>query len=130
MQPWKTSESSPHITIYADSGPLAGDLAACLSGHFEINQVNSPKGALLALSRGCQALLILQGAQGELGVVHSDLVKQAIAERCRVVVLGSGGLGLGSDLNQKIVQLPHLPSPQLLFDALAGLDSSLEAGAS
>lgn len=130
MQPLNNGKISPQITIYAESGPLAGDLAACLSGRFDIERVTSPKAALVSLARGCQAILILKGAQEELGPARLDLVKQALSDQCRVVILGSGGLGLESDLNQQVVQLPPLPSPQLLFETLAGLEPGLQAGAS
>ena len=113
----------PSITIFAESGPLAGDLAACLSGRFDVERVTSLQDASYSLAHGCQAMLILRGAQDELGSARIDLIKQAVGDRCRVLILGSGGLDLETDLDAKVIHLPPLPSPQLLFETLADLDT-------
>lgn len=118
----------PLVTILAESGPLAGDLAACLSGRFDIERVTSPQSALRSLVRGCRALLILGGAQAECEPARIDLVKRAIGARCRVLILGSGGLGLDQDLDAKVIHLPPLPSPDELFRTLAGLEPQLGTG--
>ena len=127
MQPELVSRNLPVVTIFAESGPLAGDLAACLSGRFCIDRVTSLQGALKSVGTGCQALLILRGAEEECGPACSDLVKQALNDKCRVLILGSGGLGLESDLDGKVVHLPPLPSPQTLFENLSDLEASAKA---
>ncbi len=75
-------------------------------------------------------MLILKRAQEELGPARLDLVKQALEDGCRVVILGSGGLGLESGMNHRVVQLPPLPSPQLLFETLSGLEPEMQSGSS
>ncbi len=130
MQPQLNGSNLPRITIFAESGPLAGDLAACLSGRFDIDRVTSLQGALKSLALGCQAMLILRGVQEEFGPARVDLVKQAVGDECRVLILGSGGLGLESDLEAKVIHLPPLPSPQILFETLSGLELDMQAGAS
>ncbi len=127
MQPQANGRNLPEITIFAESGPLAGDLAACLSGRFVIDRVTSLQGALKSLAHGCRALIILGNTQAEFGPAGVDLVEQAVSGHCRVLVLGSGGLGLESELDTKVVHLPPLPSPQILFDALSGLRTGLDS---
>ena len=127
MQPELVNKQLPVVAIFAESGPLAGDLAACLSGRFRIDRVTSLQGALKSIGGGCRALLILRGTQDEFGPACTDLVKQAVADSCRVLILGSGGLGLESELGAKVVCLPPLPSPQILFENLSDLESSAQA---
>ncbi|MDX2475054.1 MAG: hypothetical protein QNL91_15270 [Candidatus Krumholzibacteria bacterium] len=127
MQPERVNRQLPVVAIFAESGPLAGDLAACLSGRFRVDRVTSLQGALKSISSGCRALLILRGTQDEFGPACTDLVKQAVADSCRVLILGSGGLGLESELGAKVVCLPPLPSPQILFENLSDLEASAQA---
>ncbi len=127
MQPERVNRQLPVVAIFAESGPLAGDLAACLSGRFCIDRVTSLQGALKSIGSGCRALLILRGTQDEFGPACTDLVKQAVADSCRVLILGSGGLGLESELGAKVVCLPPLPSPQILFENLSDLEASAQA---
>ncbi len=127
MQPERVNKQLPVVAIFAESGPLAGDLAACLSGRFRVDRVTSLQGALKSVGSGCRALLILRGTQDEFGPACTDLVKQAVADSCRVLILGSGGLGLESELGAKVVCLPPLPSPQILFENLSDLEASAQA---
>ena len=128
MHPQPDGRNLPRVTIFAESGPLAGDLAACLSGRFDIDRVTSPRGALRSLARGCQALIILRGVQEDFGPAGIDLVEQAVGDHCRVLILGSGGLGLESNLDTEVIYLPPLPSPQVLFETLSALETGHERG--
>ncbi len=127
MKPEFQGKSLPVVTIFSKSGPLAGDLAACLSGRFRIDRATSLQGALKSIAVGCQALMILKAADEYWGPACTDLVKQALSDKCRVLILGSGGLGLESDLDSRVIYLPPLPSPQILFANLAGLEASAQA---
>jgi len=129
MQPQPIGGALPRVAIFAEGGPLAGDLAACLSGRFEIDRVTCQQDALNSLAGGCQAMLILRGAREEFGPVRVELIKKAVANHCRVLVLGSGGLGLEPELDTRVIHLPPLPSPQELFETLAGLEPGLSSEA-
>lgn len=112
----------PHVTIFAESGPLAGDVAACLSGRFRIERATDRSAVARSLAQGCRALLIMGWSQTDIGTMETALIRQALAAGCRVLVLGAGGLHLGQELDVAIVQLPALPSPQQLLDNLSGLE--------
>ncbi len=130
MLPQPISNALPRITIFAESGPLAGDLAACLSGRFKIERVTSPQGALISLASGCQAMLILRDAQEEFEPARVEVIKKAVTSRCRVLLLGPGGLGLEQDLDAQVIHLPPLPSLPELFATLSGLGPDLQSNAS
>lgn len=112
----------PHVTIFADNGPLAGDLAACLSGKFAIDRVMNQQQALDTLAGGCRAMLILKGHQEEFGPARVELIRKAVAEHCRVLVLGPGGLSLAPELDTSVIHLPPSPSPSDLLATLADLE--------
>jgi len=130
MKPDTDNNNLPRVTIFAESGPLAGDVAACLSGHFQIERVTGRAMALRSLHDGCQAMLLMGWVRDELGPADADLIKQALGVKCRVLVLGTGGLGLGPELDNSVIHLPSLPSPQVLFENLNGLEPGQRAGVS
>lgn len=121
------ARSLPRIAILAQAGPLAGDLAACLSGRFEVERVTSPAEARGALSRGCRALL-LAGSPAEGGTGSRALVEQALGLGCRVLALGSCPSAVTPEISDRVQMLSDWPSPQELVDALRGLENSYRAG--
>ena len=130
MQVVTPGTEKPMVVILAETGPLAGDLAACLSGRFRVERATSLQAALKSVASGCRALLILGGSQDEFGPGHADLVRQAAGADCRVLILGPGGLGLEGETGLGIVRLPSLPSPQQLFASLTGLEPGVRFGTS
>ncbi|MCB1182180.1 hypothetical protein KDM41_02025 [bacterium] len=109
----------PAITILAAGDPLAGDVAACLSGRYEAEPVLNPATAAASISAGARGLIVF--ADAELPEEIGRLVRLALARHCRVVILGHGGLGPDADLERAIVRLPRLPSPRDLFDTFADI---------
>lgn len=67
----------PRIAILAQAGPLAGDLAACLSGRFAVERVTSAAEAVGVLTSGCRAL-VLAGAPSEANARSGALVELAL----------------------------------------------------
>ena len=114
----KSGDEIPRLIIFSDSGPLAGDLGACLSGRFLVQRVTSLSAAGLALDHQSEALLVVPGSQTSLGPEFIPLFRQAIKRNCRVLLLGCTQPELDEDLQEKIQVLPQFPSPDLLFSSL------------
>ena len=108
----------PRLIIYSDSGPLAGDLGACLSGRFLIQRVTSLSAATLAIDQHSAALLVVPGRRTTLGPELIPLYRRAVKHHCRVLLLGCDQSGLDQDLQEKIQVLPQFPSPEILFNSL------------
>jgi len=111
----------PRVIIFSESGPLAGDLGACLAGRFAVERVTSLSGAGTALDRPSAALLVVPGRRDRVGSEYISLFRRAVAGGCRVLLLGGHHAEIDEDLKEKIVELPQLPSPALLFEGLSGL---------
>ena len=118
IQMEKSGGEIPRVIIFSDSGPLAGDLGACLSGRFLVHRVTSLSAASLALNHHPEALLVVPGTKTTLGPEFIPLYKRAIKRNCRVLLLGCAQPGLDGDLQEKIQVLPQFPSPDILFSNL------------
>lgn len=114
----------PRLVIYSDSGPLAGDLGACLSGRFLVQRVTSLSAANLAIDRHSAALLVVSGRSTTLGPELIPLYRRAVKHHCRILLLGCDQSGLDHDLQEKIKVLPQFPSPELLFSSLLNGESN------
>lgn len=114
----KSKGEIPRLIIFSDSGPLAGDLGACLSGRFLVQRVTSLSAAGLALDQRSEALLVVPGRQTILGPEFTPLFRRAVKRNCRVFLLGCEQPDLDEDLQEKIQVLPQFPSPDLLFSSL------------
>jgi len=117
----------PRVIIFSESGPLAGDLGACLSGRFAVERVTSLSGAGNALDRPAAALLIVPGRRDRVGSECIPLFRRAVDIGCRVLLLGGIQAELDENLKEKIVELPPFPSPALLFDGLSDLPLARQA---
>ena len=111
----------PRIIIFSESGPLGGDLTACLSGRFSVERVTSLSGVGLALDRPAAALLVVPDHRSRIDVQSNALLRQAVAGGCRVLLLGCEKPDLDEDLKGRVVVLPQFPSPAQLFEGLDGL---------
>ena len=123
----KSAGNLPRVIIFSESGPLAGDLGACLSGRFAVERVTSLSGAGNALDRPAAALLVVPGRRDSVGSECIPLFRQAVESGCRVLLLGGFQSELDEDLKGKIVALPPFPSPALLFEGLSGLPLARQA---
>ena len=123
----KSAGNLPRVIIFSESGPLAGDLGACLSGRFAVERVTSLSGAGNALDRPAAALLVVPGRRDRVGSECIPLFRRAVESGCRVLLLGGFQSELDEDLKGKIVALPPFPSPALLFEGLSGLPLARQA---
>jgi len=123
----KSRGNPPRVIIFSESGPLAGDLGACLSGRFAVERVTSLSGAGNALDRPSAALLIVPGRRDRVGPECISLFRRAVDSGCRVLLLGDVHPELDEDLKEKIIELPPFPSPALLFEGLSGLPKTKQA---
>jgi hypothetical protein len=112
---------STRVIIYSESGPLAGDLGACLSGRFAVERVTSLAAAGCALDQPAGALLVVPGRREGSGADCASLLRRAVDSGCRVLFLGALDSDLEDDLKAKIVVMTPYPSPALLFEGLSGL---------
>ena len=117
----KSGGEQPRVIIFSESGPLAGDLGACLSGRFAVERVTSLSAAYSALDTPADALLVVPGRSDRVGAECIPLFQRAADCSCRVLLLGGIHFELDEVLKKKIVELPPFPSPVLLFDRLSGL---------
>ncbi len=123
----KSGGHLPRVIIFSESGPLAGDLGACLSGRFAVERVTSLSGAGNALDRPSAALLVVPGRRDLVGAECIPLFRRAVDSGCRVLLLGGIQAELDEDLKEKIVELPPFPSPALLFEGLSDLPLTRQA---
>jgi len=123
----KTAGNLPRVIIFSESGPLAGDLGACLSGRFAVERVTSLSGAGSALDRPAAAILIVPGRRDRVGAECIPLFRRAVDIGCRVLLLGGIQAELDENLKGKIVELPPFPSPALLFEGLSDLPLARQA---
>lgn len=123
MKPQTQTASLPRITIFSESGPLAGDLAACLAGRFRIDRVSSVRAAQHSLGAGSRAVLILQDLPEISSRGRSKLIDLALRNQCRVLVLGPTDRSLPTAHDARVKRLPSLPSLPTLFNALSGLET-------
>ena len=123
----KSGDELPRIIIFSESGPLAGDLGACLAGRFAVERVTSLSVAGSALDQPSDALLVVPGQRDRMGPECIPLLQRAVDSDCRVLLVGGINFELDEDLKGKIVELPPFPSPALLFDRLSGLPLARKA---
>ncbi len=125
MKPLKSkSMESLNIVIYAQSGILAGDLAALLSGHHTVDRQTSLPGVLKSLNFKTDVLLLVSGETVERLPDPTPVLAAAIEACCRVIMLGSWP-GLWREFVSKnksgfIVNLTEIPSPAVLFRLIGG----------
>ena len=119
-------DASRRIIIFAESGLLAGDLAAWLSGRFLVERVTSVPGAALALGQPAGALVLVEGGSLAGSSPLIDLVGQGLSAGCKVLVLGADPKLLPGDWDEKVTFFKAIPEPTELFSSLQ--DLPLQAG--
>lgn len=116
-------KKSKNILIYAQSGILAGDLAALLSGQNTVDRQTSLPGVLKSLNSKTDVLLLV-GAKFEQKQAADPSATLAKAEvcNCRVIVLGDWPgdwqKQLGNNRKSSVTVLAEIPSPAALFDII------------
>ncbi len=109
------------VIIFAESGLLAGDLAAWLSSRFLVERATSVPGALRAFRRTACALIIVEGEGLDGDSPLTELVWKALDVGCRILVLGADPRACPAEWTNRVIHLKALPHPGELFVALNGL---------
>ena len=109
------------VILFAESGLLAGDLAAWLSGAFLVERVTSIPGALLALGQPAAALIIVEGESFGTTGPADELVQRAAKSGNRAIILGMEPSSAPASWDGLAIHLSALPAPGDLFNALANL---------
>lgn len=112
------SNSKNRVIIFAESGLLAGDLAAWLSGRFIVERVTSIPGALVALGQPASAVIIVEGASLKKTAPLDQMVQEAKRSASRVLVLGWSPGQSSNSWSPEVIHLPAVPDPGDLFKAL------------
>lgn len=116
--PIPSVDQRPRIIIFAESGLLAGDLAAWLSGRFAVDRVTSTPGANNSVDRGARALILLNSESQPLARPVLDLVENCLAVGCAVIMLGVDPDTCPVAWDRRVCLLPALPEPVEVFSAL------------
>ena len=127
FQTSRTGGALPRVIIFSESGPLAGDLGAYLSGRFAVERVSNLTAADRALDRPAGALFIIPSRRDPVGVEFNPVFRRAVEGGCRIFMLGNLDSELDENLKDKITVLPPYPSPALLFEGLSGLPGAWKA---
>lgn len=127
FQASRTGGGFSRVIIFSESGPLAGDLGACLSGRFAVERVSNLTAAEKALDRPAGALFIVPSRRDPVGPEFNPLFRRAADLGCRIFLLGNLDADLDETLKDKITVLPPYPSPTLLFEGLSGLPGAWKA---
>lgn len=106
------------IVIYAESGLLAGDLTALLSGLFRVERVTSVPGAILALDQHPTAMILVEGSSLTQDSKLIKLVEQCFRRGVKVLLLGVKPLVCPEPWAAKATFLAAMPKPADLLIAL------------
>jgi len=110
--------SHSRVIIFAESGLLAGDLAAWLSTLFCVERVTSYQGAAQAVSRPAGALVVVEGRECGTLLQLEKLVRQARRSGCLVLILGMDPETAPPEWAGQVTHLKALPDPNELMRAL------------
>jgi len=109
------------VIIFAESGLLAGDLAAWLSSRFRVERATNVPGALRVFRRAACALIIVEGEGLDGDSPLAELVWKALDTGCRTLVLGADPRACPVEWTNRVIHLKTVPHPGELFVALSGL---------
>jgi len=110
-----------NIVIYAQSGILAGDLAALLSGQNTVDRITSLPGIIKSINSQTDLLLLVSGGPP---ARKPDLLLVLMAAKqvgCKVIMLGDwSGFGRQhcSSAGDSVTILEEIPSPLALFEII------------
>ena len=120
-KPVSDSGTFARVIILAESGLLAGDLAAWLSSRSLVERVTSIPGAVLAFRRTACALIIVEGEELTGDSPLAEVVLKALDTGCRILVLGADRRACPAEWTNRVIHLKAVPHPSELFVALNGL---------
>ncbi len=107
-----------NIIIYAQSGVLAGDLAALLSGHHHVDLQTNLYGIINALTLKTDILLLVKDNQSIEPLDSTVVLKAAGKTNCKVIMLGDWKEITSEKYNNRVEILPRMPSPTVLLDII------------
>ena len=111
-----------NIVIYAQSGILAGDLAALLSGHNTVDRQTSLPDVLISLNDQTDVLLLVGGGLQTPLPDPSPALLAAKKVHCKVIMLGDWPGYKQKQLIEKdlgsVTTLAEIPSPADLFQII------------
>lgn len=118
MKSQDPSNDPVRVIIYAESGLLAGDLAALLSAKFQVKRATTLGAAAQALRDRAHALILVDGRELTRSEALKSLAGTAVVAGVMVLVLGGDPSLLSSELAGQLTFLPTLPGPGVIMAAL------------
>ena len=119
-----------NIVIYAQSGILAGDLAALLSGHNTVNRQTSLPDVLTSINHKTDVLLLVGGGLQTPLPDPSPALLAAKASHCKVIMLGDWPGYNQKQLLEKdlgsVTTFTEIPSPAALFELIGSIAKNLD----
>ncbi len=109
------------IIVFAESGLLAGDLAAWLSARFLVERVTSLPGARIALQKGAGALIILDNSAFLDSAGFQELVEAGRQSRCRILLMGIDPSSCPDSWRDQVFFMDPVPAPAQVIAALKDL---------
>ena len=106
------------VLIFAQSGALAGDLAALLSGSHQVDLLTNSNRILNTINPQIDVLVLVKDPDREHEVDPLSLLAAASRAHCRIVLLGDWREAVWSRCQQGVLLMPKLPSPTILLDAI------------
>ena len=114
-------EAQPRVVIYAENGPTAEDLVACLEGPYRVDVAMDLNDAMDALKGPASVLLVVPADDPEPMTDWSTLLHRALIRNCRVMVLGPTGTTLEAGSRDTVRSYPAMPDPAHLHRDLTAL---------
>ena len=108
-----------NIIIYAQSGALAGDLAALLSGHHNVNLQTNLSGVLHAIKSTTNVLLMVKDNLYEEHVNPVEVLMAVRGIACKVIFLGQWEKIDWKSYSNNVVVMPEIPSPSVLLEVIS-----------
>ncbi len=107
-----------NIIIYAQSGVLAGDLAALLSGHHHVDLQTNLNSIINAMNLKTDILLLVKDNQSIEPLDPTIVLKVAEKTNCKVIMLGDWKEIPNEKYKNRVDLLPRMPSPKVLLDII------------
>ncbi len=120
-------DKTPLVVIFSESGPLGGDLAAVLTGRFELIRCTNLNGALAALDKHPAALVVLGDGADDPDPRLGELYLRALAAGCRILALGNVPLCVVPEERDRIRQYDQMPGPARILESLGNLTAAAES---
>ena len=121
MKPLKQNEVL-NIVIYAQSGILAGDLAALLSGSNIVNRQTSLPGVINSINSQTDVLLLVAGGLDAPLPDPADVLMVAEQFNCKVIMLGNWPGTRQHESNERnpgsVITFSEIPTPAALFEII------------